>query len=285
MIRVNATGCSLVDNLFGHIDFKTEAYRRYLSRKTGDGGLATGGLVFAEALSDFAGRPFDEVMHELTGGKAPDSSNIGGPGIVPIIHAAQVNSSPDIRYRFAGVVGNDENGRHFRTLLEKAAFPFDDYTVSNLPTPSTEVLSDPNFDGGRGERTFINLIGAAGEYGPESLPDDFFRHRHSSVRGNRPGTAVARCVGRSVPPGSRKAGAFVMVTTVFDFRNEARFKGKRWPLVENYRNVDLLVVDREEASKISGESSPARRTELVSLARLRCGTDHPGRRRCASRQR
>jgi sugar/nucleoside kinase (ribokinase family) len=50
----------------------------------------------------------------------------------------------------------------------------------------------------------------------------------------------------------RKSGAFVMVCTVFDFRNEARLKGMPWPLVEDYGNIDLLVVDKEESIKISG---------------------------------
>jgi len=43
-----------------------------------------------------------------------------------------------------------------------------------------------------------------------------------------------------------------MVCTVFDFRSEARLKGQPWPLVENYANIDLLVVDKEESIKISG---------------------------------
>ncbi len=255
MIRVNVTGCSLVDNLFGHVDFESDSYRNNLSRRPGDGGLVTGGLVFAEALSDFARKPFEKIMDELTGGKGPDSSNIGGPGIVPAIHAHQVNSNPDIQYRFAGVVGTDENGSRFRSLLKDAGFPFSDYKVSDLPTPSTEVLSDPHFSDGRGERTFINLIGAAGEYGPESLPDDFFDADILLFGGTGLVPPMHDALDSLCSRG-RKAGAFVMVTTVFDFRNEARFKGKRWPLVEDYKNVDLLVVDREEALKISGASSP-----------------------------
>jgi len=255
MIKVNATGCSLVDNLYGHVDFSTELYKKLSTRNTGDGGLPTGGLVFSEAFSDFAGGNYNGILTELTGAENPDSSNIGGPGIVPIIHADQVKGNTDIRYRFAGVLGRDENGRRFTSLLKKAGFPGDDYTDSDYPTPCTDVLSDPNFNNGRGERTFINTIGAAGYYTPESLPNDFF-DADLLLFG---GTAL-------VPPlhdnlenlchRGRESGAFVMVTTVFDFRNEARLKGEPWPLVDNYKNVDLLVVDREEAIKISGASSP-----------------------------
>jgi len=255
MIRVNATGCSLVDNLYGHVKFDTDTYKKLVSRTPGDGGLSTGGLVFSEAFAGFADEKYSTVLANLAGSDAPDSSNIGGPGIVPILHAVQVRQSTDIRYRFAGVVGRDENGRRFQELLEKTGFTFDDYTESDLPTPSTDVLSDPDFNGGRGERTFINTIGAAGAYGPDSLPGDFFEADFLLFGG----TAL-------VPPlhdtldnlcrRGRETGAFVMVTTVYDFRNEARFKGRPWPLVENYGNIDLLVVDREEALKISGEATP-----------------------------
>jgi sugar/nucleoside kinase (ribokinase family) len=296
--RVNATGCSLVDNLYGHVDFSSETYRRLSSRKPGDGGLATGGLVFAEAFAEFAasagqenggkgghggnapaaGNPaggqdsglsgspgspdsgpaetdYPGILKSLTGSPGPDSSNIGGPGIVPVIHAAQVKQNPDILYRFAGVLGRDDNGRRFRERMETAGFPLKDSRESDLPTPSTDVLSDPAYDGGRGERTFINTIGAAGTYTPESLPEDFFDGDFLLFGG----TAL-------VPPlhdnldklcrRGREAGAFVMVTTVFDFRNEARLQGKPWPLVDDYGNIDLLVTDREEALKISGEASP-----------------------------
>jgi sugar/nucleoside kinase (ribokinase family) len=255
MIRVNATGCSLVDNLYGHSDFNTDAYRRLTSRSPGDGGLSTGGLVFSEALAAFAGAGYPEVLEQLTGKAGPDSSNIGGPGVVPILHAAQVRRKPEIRYRFAGVVGRDENGRRFRSLLEKTGFPVSDYTESDLPTPSTDVLSDPTHNGGRGERTFINTIGAAGTYGPDSLPRDFFE-------------AEVLLFGATalVPPlhdeldslcrRGRESGAFVMVCTVYDFRNQARLRGRPWPLVEDYGNIDLLITDREEALRISGMENP-----------------------------
>ena len=255
MIRVNATGCSLVDNLYGHVSFRTEEYRRLLSHNVGDGGLVTGGLVFAEAFAAFAGEDYDSALSSLTGGSGPDSSNIGGPGIVPIIHCAQVNHRPDIRYRFAGVVGHDENGRRFAGLMAKAGFPMDDYSVTGLPTPFTDVLSDPTFEGGRGERTFINGIGAAGEYGPSSLPDDFFDAEFLLFGG----TGLVPPLHDSLDDlcrRGRESGAFVMVTTVFDFRNEARMKGRPWPLVEDYKNIDLLTVDREEALKISGRGGP-----------------------------
>ena len=249
-IRVHATGCSLVDNLYDRVDFKSPAYRALLSSSAGDGGLSTGGLVFAEALTNFAGRNYEELVREITRREKPDSSNIGGPGIVPVIHAAQVKRSRKISYRFAGVVGRDGNGRRFRSLMKKAGFPMDDYCERSAPTPSTDVLSDPAFDNGRGERTFINRIGAAEDYGPESLPGDFFEAEILLFGG----TALVPPLHDSLDELCRRgqqSGSLVMVTTVYDFRNEARTEGRPWPLVQDYRNINLLCVDREEAAKIS----------------------------------
>lgn len=251
MIRVNATGCSLVDNLYGAVDFRLNDYKNLLSHRVGDGGLITGGLVFAEALSSFASRPYEELLVTLTENNPPDSSNIGGPGIVPIIHAAQVNDNQEISYRFAGVVGCDENGQRIRDMMARAGFPMTDYSESSLPTPSTDVLSDPDWDNHRGERTFINRIGAAGQYSPEALPSDFFDAELLLFGGTGLVPPLHDSLDRLCSRG-REAGAFVMVTTVFDFRNEALMKGKPWPLVEDYGNIDLLGVDREEALKISG---------------------------------
>jgi sugar/nucleoside kinase (ribokinase family) len=48
-----------------------------------------------------------------------------------------------------------------------------------------------------------------------------------------------------------------IVTTVFDFRNEKKNPGQRWPLGESdesFKFIDLLIVDWDEALKISGKS-------------------------------
>ena len=251
MIRVNATGCSLVDNLYSQMSFDSNIYGRYLSKRNGDGGLVTGGLTFSEALADFAGKTYPEVLAELTGNTKPDKSNIGGPGIVPMIHAEQVRRRENIHYRFAGVYGRDKNGERIIDLLRNSGFPLDDYTLSDLPTPCTDVLSDAAFSQGRGERTFLNTVGAAADYGPESLPKDFF-DADMILFG---ATALVPPLHDALDELCRKAkasDAFVAVTTVFDFRNEAMHPEKQWPLVEDYSNIDLLVLDREEALKISG---------------------------------
>ena len=63
----------------------------FLSLRRGDGGLTPGQLVFNEEFVAFAGSPFETVLNQITGGKAPDKRNIGGPSIVSLIHAAQLN--------------------------------------------------------------------------------------------------------------------------------------------------------------------------------------------------
>ena len=49
-----------------------------------------------------------------------------------------------------------------------------DFKLLENRTPSTLVLSDPTYDNGHGERMFINSIGAAWDYYPDDLDDDFF---------------------------------------------------------------------------------------------------------------
>jgi len=49
-----------------------------------------------------------------------------------------------------------------------------DFKLINNRTPCTVVLSDPSFDSYHGERIFLNSIGAAWNYYPNELNDEFF---------------------------------------------------------------------------------------------------------------
>ena len=119
------------------------------------------------------------------------------------------------------------------------------------------VFSDPGFDHGRGERCFLNTIGAAGQLLDADLADDFF-DADLIVFG---GTGL-------VPPihdaldhllaRAKAAGAFTVVNTVYDFRNQRRNPDARWPLGssdDSYRLIDLLIADLEEALRLSGTES------------------------------
>ena len=256
-IIVSGVGCCLVDLLYNDIDFSSETFRPYLSLTRGDGGLTPGHLVFNEEFTEFAGSSLDAVLSRITGGRTPDKENIGGPSIVSLIHAAQLTDPRSCEIRFYGRGGHDEAGEYLISALRKTPVILRDYQLTAKSTPSTVVLSDPNFDHGHGERIFINSIGAAWDYKPEDLDDDFFKS-DLVVFG---GTALVPVIHDHLTGLLKKAksnGCITLVNTVFDFRNEKRNPGQRWPLGESddsYPYIDLLITDREEALRLSGQST------------------------------
>lgn len=254
-ITVSGVGCCLVDRLYSNISFTSESFSAYLSTERGDGGLTPGKLVFMEEFERFAGRDFLDVQKELTQGKQPDKLNIGGPSIVALIHAAQMLESTDCICRFYGCGGNDEDGEFLLSALRKTPVNTENYKLAGKMTPSTVVLSDPQFDGGHGERIFINSIGAAWDFSPEELGDDFF-NSDILVFG---GTALAPTIHDNLTQLLEKAkskSCFTLVNTVYDFRNEKENPAQKWPLGksdDSYRNIDLLITDFEEALRLSGK--------------------------------
>ncbi len=253
-MRINGTGCSLVDNLYSHVPFSTGTFASLRTRQEGDGGLNIGGLVFAEDLAGFAGMKYEEVLHRITGRDTPDSYNLGGPAIIPLVHAAQLLAGrSSVETAFHGVRGNDEAGRRIENLLDGIPVNLSAYHRIAGPTPTTEVFSDPAFDEGRGERSFVNRTGVAGDPRAAVFDEDFFQ-----------GDIVFFGGTGLVPPlhddltdltrRARRSGAFVVITTVFDFRNHKRNPHQPWPLVDDYTVVDLVVTDKEEALRITGES-------------------------------
>lgn len=254
-IIVSGVGCCLVDLLYSDIDFSSDTIRPYLSISRGDGGLTPGMLVFQEEFERFCNVPFIDVLNRITGGKPHDKINIGGPSIVSLINLAQLTGKEKCEVRFYGRGGRDEIGEYLLSALQKTPVILKDYRLIENRTPSTVVLSDPSYDNGHGERMFINSIGAAWEYRPEELDDDFFKS-DVVVFG---GTALVPEIHDNLTDLLKKAkssGCITIVNTVFDFRNEKKDPSKRWPLGESddsYRFTDLLITDREEALRLSGE--------------------------------
>lgn len=197
------------------------------------------------------------VMNDLTKGKPADKINIGGPGIVALIHASQMLENTDCEIRFYGSYGNDKDGILLKDLLNKTPVNMDNYKLVEGVTPSTVVLSDPDFDDGSGERIFINSIGAAGNYLPEYLDDDFF----SSDVVVFGGTALVPSIHDELTEllaRAKSEGCITVVNTVFDFRNEKANPDKKWPLGKSdksYRNIDLLITNMDEALRLSGKAS------------------------------
>ncbi|MBK9391295.1 MAG: carbohydrate kinase family protein [Bacteroidetes bacterium] len=254
-IIVSGAGCCLVDLLFNDISFSSSNVKPYLSVNRGDGGLTPGHLVFREEFEKFCGKPFDTVLKEITGGRKHNKINIGGPSIVSLINIAQLIDKDQCEVRFYGRGGNDEPGNFLLSSLRKTPVVLSDYRLIGKPTPSTVVLSDPGYENGHGERMFINSIAAAWEFGPDDLPDEFFRS-DIVVFG---GTALVPVIHDNLAALLKKAkanGCRTVVNTVFDFRNEKADPSKRWPLGESdesYALTDLLIADQEEAFRLSGE--------------------------------
>lgn len=256
-ITVSGVGCCLVDRLYNHIPFTSDTFSPWLSKTRGDGGLTPGHLVFKEEFERFSSQDFQLTLKEITKGKAPEKINIGGPCIVALIHAAQISGGEDCAYRFYGCGGKDEDGEFLLEALTGTPVDTSHYQLSGALTPSTVVLSDPDYDHGHGERAFINTIGAAWDYLPEKLDEEFFAS-DVVVFG---GTALVPRIHDHLDElldKAKKKGCITVVNTVFDFRSEKMNPGGKWPLGKNdksYRNIDLLITDFEEALHLSGEST------------------------------
>ncbi len=289
MLTISGTGCALMDYLYADTRLDSPTFLKYRSREAGDGGLEPGKLVFVEDLERFANamvqhdtaresrqpvamatpsdqRPFDLILRELNGGRAPDHANLGGPSIVALIHAAQMLEGNDARVRFFGARGNDATGDEIARRAAGAPLDMSGCVVLDGPTPFTRVFSDPTFDRGHGERTFVNELGVAAQFGPEQLPNRFFDADIVAFGGTALVPRIHERLG-ALCERAKRGGSIVVVNTVFDFKSEARIAasertgrertrgGWRWPLGADdgtYRHIDLLVVDREEALKLSG---------------------------------
>jgi sugar/nucleoside kinase (ribokinase family) len=256
-IVISGTGCSLMDYLYSGIDFTSDAFEAFRSKEAGDGGLSPGRLVFTEELERFADLRFQEILRRIVGEREAGSRNLGGPAIVALINAAQLLSDRDISVRFYGARGRDETGDRIVSIVNRTPLDIRRYMVTEGISPFTNVFSDPNFDNGRGERTFVNNIGAAWHYGPDDLDTSFY-DSHVVLFG---GTALVPQIHDHLLPLLRTAkehGAITVVSTVYDFRNEKKNPGGRWPLGESeeaFSFMDVLITDKEEAIKISGESA------------------------------
>jgi sugar/nucleoside kinase (ribokinase family) len=254
-IEVAGVGCCLVDYLFNNIAFTSETFSKYSSKKSGDGGLTPGQLVFAEEFEKFSNQDLELTIQEITHGKPPDKVNIGGPGIVALIHTAQMLEKTGCQVRFYGGRGADEAGEYLQSSLAKTPVNTNNYKQVNGATPSTVVLSDLGFHEGTGERIFINSIGAAGNYLPEYLDDRFFAS-DVVVFG---GTALVPAIHDNLTELLTRAkanGCVTVVNTVYDFRNQKANPGKKWPMGKSdnsYRNIDLLITNHEEALRLSGK--------------------------------
>lgn len=254
-MRISGAGCSLVDYLYSGISYRSPSFERYRSKQAGDGGIIPGGLVFTEELASFADSSFDTIHKQLVGDLAPVSVNLGGPAAVAMITTAQILGE-DHEYRFHAASGSDQAGEFIRKVFSETSIDLSLTVSDDLMTPSTVVLSDPEASDGKGERSFLNTIGAAASFDSRDLPDSFYTSDIVLLGGT---ALVPRLHDQlhSVLREAKKNGAFTIVGTVFDFRNERRDPAGRWPLGADsaYEDIDLLVTDAQEAFRLSGRET------------------------------
>lgn len=253
-IIVSGVGCCLVDLLYNNIDFQSKEILPFLSKISGDGGLSPGKLVLLEDFERFIGKKLDDFLNVILQDQEVNKINIGGPSIVSLIHAAQITENQNCEIRFYGRVGKDNNGEYLKKQLDSMPVVLKDFRLISNRTPSTIVLSDPNYDDGHGERMFINAIGAAWEMYASELDDDFF-NSDVVVFG---ATAIVPDIHDNLTSLVKKAknnGCLTIINTVYDFRNEKKNPGQKWPLGESddtYAFTDILITDAEEALRLSG---------------------------------
>jgi len=252
-MKIAGVGCCLVDYVYSDFRYEHPLFQELLSKKPGDGGIIPGGLVFSEDLEAFAGKPFDELLRQLVEGKLPDISNLGGPSVVALVHAAQMLYYTDADVVFYGGIGKDERAEQIRSFLDKTPIQYEFKTFPHLSSPSTLVFSDPTEHGGKGERSFINTIGAAGAYTVDDIPESCYDADILLCGGTALVPQIHEGLGTILRRAKQK-GCITVVGTVYDFKNEKRNPGKPWPLgdADSYQYIDLLITDAEEALKLTG---------------------------------
>jgi sugar/nucleoside kinase (ribokinase family) len=254
-IVISGTGCALADFLYNDISFDSKDFKKYLSEKTGDGGLSPGKLVFTEELEKFSGIPYTKILCEITGNHSPNAFNVGGPSLVSLIHASQMLDHNEFEVKYFGLAGEDEISGKIFEIVRKTPLNIENYLTSGANmTPFTDVFSDPSYANGHGERTFVNNIGAAWDYSQESLNNDFFDSDIVCFGG----TALVPIIHDNLTAllaRAKKNNCITLVNTVFDFRNEKDNPGQPWPMGNNNESfslIDVLIMDRDEALRISG---------------------------------
>lgn len=252
-MRISGVGCCLIDSIYMNCSYAGETFRRLMSVNRGDGGLIEGGLVFSEDLQRFAGMPYADILSSLVGDREPDVTNLGGPAIVALVHAAQILHDRHVEVSFHGAVGTDLLAGQIRSSVANTPLKLFLKEVSRERTATTEVFDDPSQRDGKGERSFVNTIGAAGCFGPEDIPDSFYD------------ADIVLCGGTALVPRlhdglhtvlarAKARGCVTVVGTVYDYRNEKRDPDSPWPLGNHdaYGDIDLLVTDAEEALRLTG---------------------------------
>ena len=252
---LSVCGCSLTDYLYTHSDFKSAEVQPLLSKENGDGGVAIGKLVFMEDVQSFTGLEREPIIKAMSNGYDVSARNVGGPAIAGAINASQILYNSDAVVDFFGLCGDDETGQFIFDCLATTEVKTEHYQRIPGPTPCTFVFSDPSWHDGKGERSFVNLLGVAAADVKDFPGDDFFKGDVLWFSA----TALVPCIHDqlgSLLRRGKKDGKINIVSTVFDFRSEKKSATEPWQLGDrdSWNDMDLLIMDKDEALRISGKN-------------------------------
>ncbi len=166
--------------------------------------------------------------------------------------AAQIVESIAVESLFFGAQGDDPAGNEIKRFVDRTPVRADFRITRGVPSASTVVLADPEAQQGKGERTFINTIGAAGHISNQDIPESFYTADMILLAGTALVPGLHDALGEILSR-AKAGGAFTVVGTVYDFRNQKADPQAPWPLggEEAFQDIDLLV-------KSEGIANPAR---------------------------
>jgi sugar/nucleoside kinase (ribokinase family) len=117
------------------------------------------------------------------------------------------------------------------------------------------VLSDPDYNNGAGERLGIGQLGEVENITPDMLDEDFFKSDYC-IFGGSAFTYKLHSNLTALLKKAQENQATTIVNTIFDSENEKKDPVGKWPMGdsdETYKLIDLLIMNRSEALRYSGE--------------------------------
>jgi len=251
-MRVAGVGCCVVDLLY-EVPPGQDRLTRWLSRSPGDGGVIRGGAVLKSALERRAGTPIEAWIAEVLGDVVPRRT-LGGVSIVALIAAAQLLPREVASVRLHACLSDDPEGEWILEQIGRTPVGRDKLRRRPGRCPTTLCLNEGLPDGRR-ERSFVAEPGTPAPLAldPGELDQDFFGSE----------VAVFCCMHweprlfaglSSVTATCKRNGAVTVMGLAFDPSRASH--PDRWPIGDSdevYRNVDVLLMDRTEAARYSGE--------------------------------
>lgn len=259
MVLVCGCGFGVMDYLYTGIDYSSPAFKKYMSKKRGDGGIRPGQLCLVEAWEKYTGTSLEQIRKEQGWDREPDKYNVGGPSIVALINAAQMLNTRGTKVRYYGALANDSTATRMMNITKQTPLDTTHLKIHNKGTsPFAVCLSDPNYNNGVGERSFTVNIGVYDTVPANEIIDDSFFEGDVLFFGATALTPSIHGKLTSLLRRGKELNKLNIVATIFDHISEATNPGKRWSMGESdesFKYMDLLMVDWDEAMGISGKTT------------------------------